>query len=260
MISHHLTQIYQQLILKEAASITDDIKQAMINSMDDLNKRYYKILMGDVDLIMKDEPIPEETLMYISTATLECACKHALRIYKNIDVVAKKIFDYSLDNIDVTEARVSWWGLAGAVNSYTEYCNRLGKEPVIVKEFIKQVLQNVEIFKRINKWDAAVYIVGTYFREAKKFDEQLDTLVKNEVMSEEYTSFDTRDLLASYYAYYTNTLHKPCKWIDMMICNAPDAEEALSIYNRIGWMRNKVAPAEQKHIYNTDKFIQQVCN
>jgi len=260
MISHHLTQIYQQLILREAASITDDIRQAMVDSMNDLNGRYYDAVVGDIGLILSNEPVPREQLLYITNASLECACKHALRAYKNIDAVAKKIFEHSIDNIDVPEAYISWWSCASTVAIYMEYCHRFGMEPVFVGEFVKQILLNAEIFKKNNKWDAAVYIVGIYFREAKKFHEQLDTLVKNEVMSAEYTSLDTRDLLASYYAYYSNTLHKPCKWIDGMICSAPDAEEAIGIYNRIGWLRDKVAPAEQKYIYGINQFMQQVCN
>jgi hypothetical protein len=262
MISHYLTEIYQQLMLNESASIPDDVKQAMINNMDDFNKRFHLMILQDAAKLMSDEPMTQVDMQKITNATLEGACKHALRVYSNIDAATKRIFDEYIKNLKDGTKNVSWWGSSSTVGSYMEYCTRFGKEPVIAREYVKLILQsdNIQMFKEIQKWDAAAHIVNTYLNRAEKFDEHLEALIKKEASASGYTDADTRDMLGTYYLYYGNVLQKPCEWIDAMICSAPDDDVAIKIFNRISWARNRVALKDQKHIYNIDNFKRLICN
>lgn len=261
MISHHLTQIYQQMLLNESASIPDDVKQAMIDKMDGINKLFYSNLKESLSTLFSDDVVQQEKLQRMTGITIEYACTHALKLYKNIDAAAKAFFDNAINNLKGNGEIIGWWGYSTTTEMYTGYCRRFGKEPVVVKEFVLQILQaqNVKKLKAIGKWDAAAYVVEKYLGNLKEFDEQLEPLIKDAVMMDEYTDSSTRDLIKGYYQYYADVMHKPCKWIDAMICNAPDADEADNILRKIHWSRNKVAPDDQKYLNTVDNFKRMVC-
>ena len=260
MISHHLTQIYQQMLLNESASIPDDVKQAMIDKMDSINKIFYSNLKESLKTLFSDEPVQQEKLQRMTGITIEYACTHALKLYKNIDAAAKAFFDNAINNLKGDEI-IGWWGYSTTTEMYTGYCDRFGKEPDAVREFVLQILQaqNFKKLKAIGKWDAAAYVVEKYLVNLKEFDEQLEPLIKDVVMMDERTDSTTRDLMQRYYLYYADVMHKPCKWIDAMICNAPDAEEADNILRKISWVRTKVAPDDQKYLNDVDNFKRLVC-
>jgi hypothetical protein len=261
MISHHLTQIYQQMLLNESASIPDDVKQAMIDKMEAINKMFYGSITDNCKILFSDEHVQQERLQGFSGIIIEYACTHALKLYKNIDAAVKALFDSAINSLKGDGEILSWWEFSTTSAMYTGYCHRFGKEPVVVGEFVLQILQaqNFKKLKAIGKWDAATYVVQKYLQDLREFDEQLEPLIKNVVMADEYTDESACNLIQNYYQYYVGMMHEPCKWIDAMICNAPDEEEADKILRRIYWLRNKVAPDGQKYLYNVVDFKSKVC-
>lgn len=263
MISHYLTQIYQQQVLNEAASIPDDVKQAMVNNLDSVNRIFYKNL-SDILALLSDEPLPKS--IYISTTTVEYACTHALRVYENIDVAAQDVFQKALDSLKkyggevVANKFISWWSYCGTVENYLQYCERFNKKPVIIEHLVLQLLQsnNVEAFKRIDKWGAATASINIYLSSLKEFDGQFEPLIKKTMPAIESIDDASIELLNAYYTYYARTMHKPCAWIDEMICNAP-REIAVKIFRRISWTREGVAPAEQQNLFSLPAFWHRVC-
>ena len=261
MISHHLTQIYQQMLLNESASIPDDVKQAMIDKMDAINKMFYSNLKEVLETLYSDELVQQEKIKHMSGIYIEYACNHALKLYKNIDAAVKALFDSAINSLKGDGEILSWWGFSTTSAMYTGYCHRFGKEPDAVREFVLQILQaqNFKELKAIGKWEAATYVVQKYLQDLREFDEQLEPLIKNVVMADEYTDEPARNLIQNYYQYYVGMMHEPCKWIDAMICNAPDEEEADKILRKIHWLRNKVAPDGQKYLYSVVDFKSKVC-
>lgn len=259
MISHYLTQIYQQQVLNEAASIPDDVKQAMVDNLDNVNRIFYRY-SSDISALLSDEPLPEST--YKSATTLEYACSHALRVYKNIDVAAQDVFQKALDSLKEEDGHkfISWWSFARTVEKYLQYCKRFGKKPVIIEHFVLQLLQsdNVEAFKKIDKWDAASASIYKYLSSLKEFDGQFEPLIKKTMPAIESIDDASIELLNAYYTYYVRTMHKPCAWIDEIICNAP-REIAVKIFRRISWTREQVAPAEQQNMWSLEAFWRRVC-
>lgn len=259
MISHYLTQIYQQQVLNEAASIPDDIKKAMVDNLDNVNRIFYRY-SSDIMALLSNEPLPEST--YMSTTTVEYACTYALRVYKNIDVAAQDVFQKALDSLkEGTDNKfISWWGYSGTVEKYLQYCERFNKKPVIIEHLVLQLLQsnNVEAFKKIGKWDAASASINKYLSSLKEFDGQFEPLIKKTMPAIESIDDASIELLNAYYTYYARTMHRPCAWIDEIICKAP-REIALKIFRRISWTREGVAPAEQQNLYSLGAFWRRVC-
>lgn len=262
MISHYLTQIYKQQVLNESV-IPDDVKKALVANLDSTNKLFYENASSIFKLYGDDAGEFSSPYYYPSSSSIEYACRYALRWYSNIDVAVQKTFEISMESFkqdDSVYTYTNWWGLGSTVESFVEYCNRFGKKYEVATNFIMQMLQpeNIKLLKRKGHWEAATNIIDKYLRgqKTKQIDESLEAMVKHAVTSDEPLDAPTKELMASYYKYYARIMKQPCNWIDALICNHVDEEEAYRLYRLIYWIRNPVA---SKSTYYFDEFKQQVC-
>lgn len=259
MISHNLSQIYNKMLINEASSIPDDVKTALMGQMNPVNRNFYKYNASDFAKLCSTSMIASDDLRRFSFTVIEYSCKLATHWYENIT----NAFIDALHGVlaDVQKSR-SWWGLASMCSSYIKYCQRFDKNENIVADFIVALMQpnNAEELEGIGKTDAMMHLIDQYMTLSKTFDGRIEAIIKHMIIShiEKHGSADvhTRTLISDVYNYYANTVNEPCEWIDKLVCQMEDDEEADMIFTRFMWIRQRITGASY---YNLQDFRQAVC-